>query len=147
MIRIANRKVRTTPKLRASEIDERVLKLFDKQAKAAGIESLTRLLNGGVSRRTLQRRLSSLVAEGKLVTIGEGRAVRYRLPFSNLENEQRRESKESDVGEFELPLSTSGAQVQASVRRPLSACAFPRATDASFSMLIVHTKRLISHRR
>ncbi|MCP9496766.1 MAG: Fic family protein [Pyrinomonadaceae bacterium MAG19_C2-C3] len=110
------------PKLPASEINERVMTVLGEQAEAAGINLLLRLLNGGVSRRTLQRRLSSLVAAGRLLTVGEGRAVRYRLLSPNLENKHTRESekiREDETNEFEIPLSTSAAQVRASVRQPL----------------------------
>src|ERR1700730_13187149 len=63
-----------------TEIDEQLLRHIGNEPEGIGIDELLRLLDGEVSRRTLQRRLSVLVDAGRLTTEGAGRSTRYRLP-------------------------------------------------------------------
>lgn len=106
------------PKLLSTEINERLLEVIAEHGEGIGIDALTRLVGSGISRRTLQRRLASLVVEGKLTTTGEGRAVRYQLS-PQLTKIRPAESSSGARGEFELPLSTSGRGVQTLIRQPL----------------------------
>jgi len=46
-----------------------------------GIEALSRLFGDKISRRSLQRRLSELVAAGRLISEKKGRSTRYFLSF------------------------------------------------------------------
>ncbi|MGH9970591.1 MAG: Fic family protein [Pyrinomonadaceae bacterium] len=90
-----------------TNIDEELLKHIGNETDGIGIDELLRLLDGEVSRRTLQRRLSVLVEARRLATEGAGRSTRYLLP------------KSGDVEEDYVRLSPSGADVRRLVRRPL----------------------------
>lgn len=75
--------------------------------------------NARFTRRTLQRRLADLVASGRLIKTGEGRALKYRIapstatvhltfpPFSG-----------EATGEAYLPVSPEGAAIKAYARQP-----------------------------
>jgi Fic family protein len=76
---------------------------------AAEIESLLEL---DVSRRSLQNRLSRLVASGRLLREGGGRSTRYRLPDSS----QGATSEDATV----IPLSPGGREIQAYLGTPLA---------------------------
>ncbi|BCM17604.1 hypothetical protein [Mesorhizobium sp. J8] len=68
-------------------------------------------------RRTLQYRLKYLVDHQRLVMEGEGRWARYRLPPAQAAAGTAAERAEAQA-EAVLPLSESGAGIQAYVRRP-----------------------------
>lgn len=89
--------------------DENLLKQIENEPHGLAVDDLVRLLNGSVSRRTLQRRLSVLVTAGRLKTQGAGRSTRYLLP------------KSSEVEDGYVRLSPSGADVRTIVGRPLTA--------------------------
>jgi hypothetical protein len=91
-----------------TEIDEQLLRRIGDKPEGIGIDELLRLLDGEVSRRTLQRRLSVLVDAGRLATEGAGRSTCYLLP------------KSGDAEEDYVRLSPSGADVRRLVRRPLT---------------------------
>ncbi len=67
------------PKKLAADTDARILEEIGHHGEGIGIDALHTRLADAISRRTLQRRLAQFVAEGKLVTIGKRRALRYRL--------------------------------------------------------------------
>src|SRR5262245_29013175 len=88
-----------------------------------GIDDLHQALAAKISRRTLQRRVASLVASGRLVRVGRGRAARYRLASTIVaaKGEARGTSTAAGRGE-EIPtfLSAEGQELEALVRRPLA---------------------------
>ncbi len=84
-----------------------------------GIDGLLQAHDNSLQRRTLQRRLASLVAQGRIQTVGEARAVRYRvapnvgnasltLPMVTL----------SASAEAYVPTSPEGEAIKAHVRQP-----------------------------
>jgi Fic family protein len=73
----------------------------------------------GVARRTLQRRLAVLVADGRLLSFGPKNVRRYQIPARPA------------VTPDELVLSEQGQIVRAQIRRPLSARA-PVGYNAAF---------------
>lgn len=77
-------------------------------------QQIADLLHAPTPRRTLQYRLKSLVASGRLVLEGEGRWARYRLPGSRAAGRGRAEAG----GEASPPLSQPGLAIQEYVRRP-----------------------------
>jgi Fic family protein len=60
----------------ALELDQ-VCSLIARHPEGVGVEGLLSVLGAGVSRRTLQRRLATLVLEQRIVSVGEARATRY----------------------------------------------------------------------
>ena len=97
------------PKRLADEIDEQVLAHVRNSTEGMGIEALSGLLGDRISRRSLQRRLSELVAAGRLTSEKKGRSTRYFFP-----------SSVADVrgAEHSIPLSPSGIEVQRAVQKP-----------------------------
>lgn len=70
-------------------------------------------LGKGTSRRTLQYRLRYLVSKGRIVSEGQGRAVKYRVLL--VEPEAAIIEKEADP----VPLSKEGTEVRQLVSKPL----------------------------
>jgi Fic family protein len=96
------------PKKLPDNIDERLLNHVANTPEGIGIEELSGLLAGEVSRRTLQRRIAMLVESGSVVPKGAGPATRYFLPETG------------DVEHDYVRLSPSGADVRRLVGRPLA---------------------------
>ena len=46
-----------------------------------GLDGLLRALGAAIPRRTLQRRMRSLIEQHRVVTAGAGRALKYRAPL------------------------------------------------------------------
>jgi hypothetical protein len=99
-----------------AHIDDELLKHIGNEPDGIGIDQLLRLLEGKVSRRTLQRRLSVLLNTARIKTEGAGRSTRYLLP------------KSSDVEENYVRLSPSGVDVRRMIQRPL-----PERTPVSYN--------------
>jgi hypothetical protein len=93
----------------SQDIDVQVLTNVGNSTHGLSLDEILRFLNGEVSRRSLQRRLSKLVDTGKLMTEGGSRSTRYLLPtaISKVEPE-----------EDYVRLGPSGADVRDLVRRP-----------------------------
>jgi hypothetical protein len=89
--------------------DEQVLEHIRNAVGGAGIEALYRSLGGEISRRSLQRRLSDLVARGKLLSEKKGRSTRYILAPS-----------EPELRKDDLALSPSALEVSRKVGMPLT---------------------------
>jgi hypothetical protein len=90
-------------------IDEQLLRHLGNSTDGLRIDELLGLLNGEISRRSLQRRLSELVDAEKLITEGGGRSTRYLLPKA---------VSKAEPDEDYVRLSPSGAEVRQLVRRP-----------------------------
>lgn len=90
----------------AIDLAERLIGYLANTPGGMGVEELLGLLDGEVSRRTLQRRLSALVRTGRLIKEGAGPSTIYLLP------------KPAELEENYIPLSPSGAEVRQLVRRP-----------------------------
>ncbi len=99
------------PKRLPADIDEQLLTSIANAPDGVGIDDLLRMLGGAVSRRSLQRRLSKLVAAGRVMREGRGPSTRYLLPTIG---------KEAGVEEDYVRLSPSGADVRRLVRTPLT---------------------------
>jgi hypothetical protein len=107
------------PKKILSEELQPVVDLIARHPDGVGIEGLLRLIGPGMPRRTLQRRLASLIAQKRVQTEGEGRALKYRLPESVGTSDAVLPNLEaSGTGETYVPLSAEGAAVKAYVRQP-----------------------------
>ena len=100
---------------------EGVVRTLGQFPAGASVTEIEQALDASVPRRTLQRWLSKLVEQGRVVSSGQGRAVRYRLP------ERQHDTSDSvatiDVGaegdgEPYVPLSREGEEVRMAVRRP-----------------------------
>jgi hypothetical protein len=93
----------------SDEIDEQVLAQVKDSPEGMRIEALSKLFEGEISRRSLQRRLSQLVAAGRLISEKKGRSTRYFFPPL---------VADAGRGDDSIPLSPSGAEVQRAMRKP-----------------------------
>lgn len=96
------------PRNSPAELDEQLIEHVANHPRGLGVNQLLRLLKSEVSRRTLQRRLSTLVQAGRLISEGAGPSTIYLLP------------KPAEVEENYVSLSPSGGEVRRRVRRPQS---------------------------
>ena len=100
------------PKQLRPEEFESLLDLVRQHPKGVGVGVLEKQLKRKISRRTLVRRLNTLVEQGRLQRKGEGRALTY-LPG---EIEARATVAEAETY---VPLSDAGRQVYEYVRQPI----------------------------
>jgi Fic family protein len=89
--------------------DSELLGVIKEASPGIGIDALHGLLDGRVSRRTLQRRLANLVATGILTAEGKARSTRYRSSIAAAEPER-------DT----FAISPSGLAIRAAVSKPLT---------------------------
>jgi DNA-binding Lrp family transcriptional regulator len=100
---------------------------FDEIAKAvarlpagAALEEIAAAIGGELSRRTLQRRLAELVAEGRITGGREKKAFKYRLaPVPIAFMGVAETDKPPARSEIYVPLSVEGAEIKAYVRLPV----------------------------
>ena len=97
------------PKRLPADIDDQLIKHIGNAPEGVSIDDLIRILNGEISRRSLQRRLSNLVDDERVTTEGGGRSTRY-LPLKAI--------REAQAEDDYVRLSPSGADVRQLVRTP-----------------------------
>ncbi len=102
-----------------TELDQLVA-LIAAQPDGLGIEAIAQALGDSLKRRTLQRRLATLVAQGRIQMQGEARAVRYvRKPQRVTGFLSAHEAADSvqAVAEVYVPTSPEGEAIKAYVRQ------------------------------
>lgn len=105
---------RITPQ---TELD-RLLVLISAQPDGMGIETIAQALGDSLKRRTLQRRLATLVAQGRVQMVGEARAARYlRSPQGVASIQSLADSVQAFGGPY-VPTSPEGEEVKAFVHQP-----------------------------
>jgi Fic family protein len=86
----------------------------------AGIDAIQHVLGGTIPRRTLQRRLSQLVSQERLILEGRARASRYRLPPVKGEvHITLPQLKAEGHGRSYIPISPEGEELRQMVDRPV----------------------------
>jgi hypothetical protein len=118
---------RMTPQ---SELDQ-LLTLISAQADGMGIEAIAATLGGGLQRRSLQRRLAILVAQGRIQRVGAARSARYVRMSTGLATPQLPAISVQTLGGPYVPTSPQGEEIKAYVRQP-RACAHPWVTSWRF---------------
>ena len=109
------------PKRIADEEIAAILAAVEPHTGGASREEIALALPQNLPTRTLQFRLKSLVTSGRLVTQGEGRALKYLLlqtppPSGSVVQEP------AEVGaETVVPVSPAGAAIQRYLRQPIAA--------------------------
>lgn len=107
------------PKVVSPQELDQIVGLIGQHPDGIGMESLSQLAGANFPRRTLQRRLATLIEQQRIVTEGEGRAIKYRLaPIIGA----MVATEEADVmlatGEVYVPVSPEGDEIKAYVRQP-----------------------------
>ena len=106
------------PEAKLDTIVEAVARL----SNGGSVEAIHGTLGLGVARRTLQRRLATLVARGRLVRTGRGPGTRYRVPTGEADASPSLRSsgtRDTAPAEYNIPLSSEGAAVSRAVRAPV----------------------------
>ena len=108
------------PKIIPPEEFDQLAARFSGYQAGFGLEELLRQAPPGTARRTLQRRLATLIAHQRIQTVGAGRGLRYRLASSSTSAAPvvRQPTLAYGLGEAYGPLSPEGAAVRALVRQP-----------------------------
>ncbi|NOT68293.1 MAG: Fic family protein [Methylophilaceae bacterium] len=107
------------PKIISPKELEQIVDLVAQHPDGIGLEILLQRMEGHVSRRTLQRRLASLVKQKRILTKGDGRAIKYRLvPIAGTMNVIPESPIKQMTGEVYVPLSAEGAEIKIYVRQP-----------------------------
>ena len=107
------------PKVVSPQELDQIAELIVQYPDGIGMESLAQALGAGISRRTLQRRLSTLIEQKRIISEGEGRAIKYRLaPIIGT----IAATEEADVMlatvEVYVPTSPEGEEIKTYVRQP-----------------------------
>jgi Fic family protein len=85
----------------------------------ADIKDVQAALDDNVARRTVQRRLATLVGQGRLIAVGTGRARKYRLPTTFGSAKVTITFNGSGTGESCVPLSPEAEEIKTYVRQAL----------------------------
>lgn len=118
-------------KLPAENID-RILAIITRHADGVRADEVLKSLEGGLSLRTLQRKLSELVAAKHIVTEGKARSLRYKIaPVTGESNLVLPAIQAYGEAESYVPLSKEGQEVRDYVRLPIQKRR-PTGYDRSF---------------
>ena len=105
---------RITPQ---TELDQ-LLALISLQPDGMGIEAIATAQGDSLKRRTLQRRLATLVAQGQIQIVGEARAARYVRVAQGVASLQSPVGTVQAFGGSYVPTSPQGEEIKAYVRQP-----------------------------
>lgn len=107
------------PKKIAANTDSRILEAIRRHPEGIGIDALHTYVEDAISRRSLQRRLSSFVAEGRLVREGKQRGVRYRLtPVIEEGVAGMSILLPEAASDGYIPISPEGKEIRGHIRQP-----------------------------
>lgn len=108
------------PKIIPPEELDRLAARFRRSHAGFGLEEVLRQSPPGTARRTLQRRLATLIAQRRIETVGTGRGLRYQIASSlpSVAPMVRQPTLAYGLGDAYGPLSPEGAAVRALVRGP-----------------------------
>ncbi len=97
---------------------EAITDLLRNQRLALSAAEIDANLTTNVSRRALQNRLKRLVATGKILREGGGRATRYRLPFPTPTASRNADGGRAIEAPDVIPLSPGGREILSFLRTP-----------------------------
>jgi Fic family protein len=108
------------PKVISSQELDQIVELIGQYADGIGVEGLVQAIDPGMPRRTLQRRLASLIEQKRIVSEGVGRGLRYRLAPRIVEVSITEHVHATDqiAAEVYIPISSEGEEIKAYVRQP-----------------------------
>lgn len=107
------------PKIVSPRELEQIVDLIAQHPDGIGMETLLHLVAGNVSRRTLQRRLASLVEQKRIQTEGDGRAIKYQTAsIAGTLNVVLGPVTMQAKGEVYVPVSPEGEEIKTYVRQP-----------------------------
>jgi len=109
------------PKTVPTEELDRVEKLIAQYPEGIGVKDIAQQLDFEIKGRTLQRRLATLVAERRIFSKGEGRALKYKIakPGQGVDSVSVVDgSIRQFVDEVYIPISPEGEEIKSFIRQP-----------------------------
>ncbi|QSA95813.1 Fic family protein [Methylococcus sp. EFPC2] len=107
------------PKLVSAQDLDRLVELIGQYPDGIGIDRLSQAMAMVMSRRTLQRRLATLVEQMRVKLEGEGRAIKYRIsPVNGVSVIAEAADIVQANSEVYVPTSPEGAEIRAYIRQP-----------------------------
>lgn len=108
------------PKVIRSEEFDQIAEVVGRFAHGADLDEILVAIGGGLSERTLQRRLADLIAEGRVIGGREQKSFKYRLaPITGTLEVTEESDRMEAQGEVYLPTSREGTEIKAYVRQPI----------------------------
>lgn len=85
-----------------------------------GMEELVRVMDTGIPRRTLQRRLATLLEQKLIVSEGMGRGLRYRhlLQITDVAMTEQANGLDQLTVEIYIPISAESEEIKSYIRQP-----------------------------
>ena len=112
------------PKVVSPQALDQIVELIGLYPDGVGVEELAKAFGIGIKRRTLQRRLATLVGQQRICSAGEGRALKYRAGATPgdvtvaLTGMAATVSAGQIMAEVYVPTSPEGEEIKAYVRQP-----------------------------
>ena len=111
---------RIMPKQVTQEELDAIVEVVRQFPNGAALEGISDKLNRDISRRTLQRHLSRLVQDGRIIKEGQARASRYQLSnVITVQTELPKLEARAVGGEVYISISPEAEAVKAAVRLPI----------------------------
>jgi len=109
------------PKIVPSEELDRIEKLIVQHPEGIGAKDIAEQLDFEIKGRTLQRRLATLIAEQRIFSEGDGRALKYKIArasqgrgvVSPVDDKNRQ-----NLDEVYIPISPEGEEIRSFIRQP-----------------------------
>jgi len=107
------------PKITPQAELSRLVDLISAHQDGIGIDALLQSIGDSLQRRSLQRRLATLIKQGRVQMFGESRAVRYRRAPCVITASIQEDASASDQvsAEVYVPTSPEGEEIKAYVRQ------------------------------
>lgn len=108
------------PRVVATQELDRIAGLLTQQPDGMGVDEISRALGDAVSRRTLQRRLATLVAQRRIEPRGVGRALRYTPATVMVEVADSIQANRASAtsAEVYVPTSPEGGEIRRYIEQP-----------------------------
>ena len=108
----------TMPNINVTNELDQIVELIAKTPHGIGLDSIAKTIDS-TSKRTLQRRLATLMSQKRITTVGVGRALKYLIQdaTTTLDNPPN-DDKSELVGEVYVPLSAEALEIKNYVKQP-----------------------------
>ena len=108
------------PKVIRSEEFDQIAEVVGRFHDGAELDEILAAIGEGSSRRTLQRRLADLIAQGRVTSRREQKSFKYRLaPITGALGVTEESDRIEVRGEVYVPTSPEGEEIKAYVRQPI----------------------------
>ena len=109
------------PKVVSPHELEQIVERVAHHPDGIGVDRLAQELGADIKRRTLQRRLATLIGQKRIISEGEGRALKYRLAPSVIAVSAQGGAiaiAAQGFAEIYIPISSEGEEIKTYVRQP-----------------------------